>query len=138
MKSLRHKSGAFTIIELLVSMSIVMILLVVLFQMVGQTSSIWKYTNAKAEQFRGARTAFEAITRQLSQATLNTYWDYDRDAQQNIKSTKYVRNPNSDSSVDPHRICSPVPRPKAAMRSFFRHRWVLSRIAKTTVGSITS
>ena len=92
MKSLRHKSGAFTIIELLVSMSIVMILLVVLFQMVGQTSSIWKYTNAKAEQFRGARTAFEAITRQLSQATLNTYWDYDRDSAQNIRSTKYVRN----------------------------------------------
>lgn len=92
MKSRQSKANAFTIIELLVSMSIVMILLVVLFQMVGQTSSIWKYTNAKSEQFRGARAAFEAITRQLSQATLNTYWDYDRDAQQNIKSTKYVRN----------------------------------------------
>lgn len=91
MKPLKNRD-AFTIVELLVSMSIVMILLVVLFQMVTQTSSIWRYTTGKAEQFRGARTAFEAITRQLSQATLNTYWDYDRDAAQQIKSTKYVRN----------------------------------------------
>jgi uncharacterized protein (TIGR02599 family) len=77
MKNLRP-SKAFTIIELLVSMSIVMVLLVVLFQMVNQTSQIWKYTTGKAEQFRSARAAFESITRQLSQATLNTYWDYDR------------------------------------------------------------
>jgi len=31
---------------------------------------------AKASTFRQARQAFDAVTRTLSQATLNTYWDY--------------------------------------------------------------
>ena len=81
---------AFTIIELLVSMSIVMVLLVVLFQMVNQTSAIWRYTSGKVEQFRGARAAFESITRNVSQATLNTYLDYDR-SKDDASKLAYVR-----------------------------------------------
>jgi uncharacterized protein (TIGR02599 family) len=39
------------------------------------------------EQFQDARVAFEAMTRRLAQASLNTYWDYDNPTQP----TRYVR-----------------------------------------------
>jgi uncharacterized protein (TIGR02599 family) len=39
------------------------------------------------EQFREARSAFERVTTRLSQATLNTYWDYDSAT----KPTRYLR-----------------------------------------------
>ena len=72
----RHENG-FTLLELLVSMSIILLLLAVLGMITSTTQRTWAYTSGKAEQFRDAREAFESMTRQLSQATLNTYWDYD-------------------------------------------------------------
>jgi uncharacterized protein (TIGR02599 family) len=55
---------------------IVSVLMLVCVQALDQTQRTWKYSQAKVEQFREARLAFEAITRHISQATLNTYWDY--------------------------------------------------------------
>ncbi|MEI8339977.1 MAG: Verru_Chthon cassette protein C [Verrucomicrobiota bacterium] len=66
----------FTLVELLVSMAILTLIVVLLATIVNQTSATWQYTNSRIEQFRGARDGFEAMTRRLSQATLNTYWDY--------------------------------------------------------------
>ena len=71
-----HARPAFTLVELLVSMVIMLLLLVVLVAMVNQTSVVWRRTDARIEQFSGARNGFEALTRRLSQATLNTYLDY--------------------------------------------------------------
>ncbi len=73
----RVTARGFTLVELLVSTLILTVLVVVLASIVNQTSSMWHYTASKVEQFRGAREGFEAMTRRLSQATLNTYWDYD-------------------------------------------------------------
>lgn len=70
----RHR--AFTLVELLVSMAILSMLVLILLSITDATRKTWSYTNAKIEQFRDAREAFETITRRLSQATLNTYWDY--------------------------------------------------------------
>lgn len=70
------KARAFTLIELLVSMTIVSILLIVMVTITGQTSAVWRDTTGKSNQFREARNAFEAISRNLAQATLNTYYDY--------------------------------------------------------------
>jgi uncharacterized protein (TIGR02599 family) len=78
-KSARRGSG-FTLVEMLVCMAIVAVLLVFLVMMTGQTSATWQHTSGKMEQFRQARTAFETLTMRLSQATLNTYWDYDNPA----------------------------------------------------------
>ena len=75
----RKGPGAFTLVELLVSMVVLIIILLMLVAMVNQTATIWRTSSAKIEQFRSARTAFESITRHLSQATLNTYYDYDLD-----------------------------------------------------------
>lgn len=76
MKGVLSRRPGFTLVELLVSMAILVLLLLVLVSMTDATRKTWSYTNSRIEQFRNAREAFESITRKLSQATLNTYWDY--------------------------------------------------------------
>ncbi len=75
-RSPQGKRG-FTIIEILVSTAILALLLVLLLSITSQASTMWRYTSGRIEQFRQAREAFDLISRRLSQATLNTYWDYD-------------------------------------------------------------
>ena len=53
-----------------------MIILVLLLQVIGFASSNWQRVNDNAKAFEGARIAFDSITRQLSQATLATEYDY--------------------------------------------------------------
>lgn len=91
-----HKSRAFTLVELMVSMVVLIIILLMLVQMVNSTSAIWRGSTAKVEQFRSARQGFEAIVRRLSQATLNTYWDYDDP----ITPTRYFRQSDLRFIVD--------------------------------------
>jgi len=67
---------AFTLIELLVSMAVLILLGVLISTMVKSVSSVTKETRDQVESFQGARAGFEALTRTISQATLNTYWDY--------------------------------------------------------------
>jgi uncharacterized protein (TIGR02599 family) len=81
------KRRGFTLVEMLVAMSIVTLMLVMLLTISNNISATWKRTAAKTEQFREARMGFEAMTRRLSQATLNTYWDYDNPA----APTRYIR-----------------------------------------------
>ncbi len=100
---------AFTLLELLVSLTLVALVSVLLVAVTNSTASTWRYTTSQIEQFRGARDGFEAITRRLSQATLNTYWDYDDPA----APTKYLRKSdlrfiagpaqNLFGTVGPHR-----------------------------------
>jgi uncharacterized protein (TIGR02599 family) len=69
--------SAFTLVELLASTAVIAVLLLVLVSAVSQTGATLRMTTSKTEEFREARTAFETVTRRLSEATLNTYWDYD-------------------------------------------------------------
>ena len=64
-------------LEVIVSTAIISILVVLLLGLVSQTQKTWTYANGRIEQFRSARDAFDAITRRLETATLNTYLDYD-------------------------------------------------------------
>jgi uncharacterized protein (TIGR02599 family) len=73
----RRASRGFTLVELLVSTTIVLVITVMLVTATSQTGVLWSRTKAKVEQFREARTGFDTLTQRLSQATLNTYWDYD-------------------------------------------------------------
>lgn len=84
--------AAFTLVELLSSMALLLILMVLLLSMVEQTSKIWRQTTGRAETFREARLGFESMTRQISQATLNTYWDYFDAAgnPRNVNATDFV------------------------------------------------
>lgn len=81
------KPRAFTLVELMGSMSLIAVIMLMLLQVTGSTQRLWLDGRAKASQFREARAAFEATTRQLSQATLNTYWDYDDP----LRPTRYER-----------------------------------------------
>jgi len=69
------RSAGFTLVELLVSVSILALIMVILIGMTNQISQTWRSTTGKIEQFQEARDGFESMTRKLSQATLNTYWD---------------------------------------------------------------
>jgi uncharacterized protein (TIGR02599 family) len=83
----RQRLIGFTLVELLVSMAIISLLLLVLLSITDATRRAWSQTTGKVEQFRQAREAFESVTRRLSQATLNTYWDYDDPT----TPTRYIR-----------------------------------------------
>lgn len=67
---------AFTLVELLLSTTVLAILMLVTMTALESMQNSWRQTKSKVNQFREARIAFETITRNLSQATLNTYWDY--------------------------------------------------------------
>ncbi len=68
---------AFTVIELLVSTAVLALILGILLSITGQVQDTFSRTAGQIEQFGSARKAFESIQRRLSQATLNTYWNYD-------------------------------------------------------------
>ena len=72
----RFHIAAFTLTEALVSSSVIVLVLGVMLGMTDQTQRLVRGTSSKVEQFQDARYAFETVTRRLSQATLNTYLDY--------------------------------------------------------------
>lgn len=79
--------SAFSLVEILVATAVLALLLLVLISTTDATRRLWSETTGKVEQFKEAREAFESMTRRLSQATLNTYWDYDNPT----TPTRYIR-----------------------------------------------
>ncbi len=75
--SIAKKRAAFTLIELLVGAAILVLLAGFLMVSTSQTTKLMGNTAGKVEQFREARVAFERVSTRISQATMNTYWDYD-------------------------------------------------------------
>ncbi|MDQ3621136.1 MAG: Verru_Chthon cassette protein C [Verrucomicrobiota bacterium] len=75
-QSLPAQATAFTLIEMLVSCAVLMILVGVVFQISDQTSRLWRSSAGKIQAFQEARAGFESMTRKLSQATLNAYFEY--------------------------------------------------------------
>ncbi len=71
------KNAGFSLVEILVSLAVLAILLLINVQVIDQVQSTWAASNARVSQFREARTAFDILVRNLSQATLNTFVDYD-------------------------------------------------------------
>lgn len=69
----RHGKG-FTLLEILVSVVLLIFLVGITSSIIHLTQSVWSRSSAQVEQFRTARQALEAISRRVSQATLNPYW----------------------------------------------------------------
>jgi uncharacterized protein (TIGR02599 family) len=67
---------AFTLIELLVSMAVLALMAAMMLSVTSSAQKIARQTTSRTEQFREGRRAFERINQRLSQATLNSYWDY--------------------------------------------------------------
>ena len=71
-----HARG-FTLVELLVSMALLALVSAILFSLLSESQSIWLRSGKRIEAYREARVAFESISRDLGQAALHPYWDYD-------------------------------------------------------------
>lgn len=72
----RCSRAGFTLIELLVATAVFLVIVGVVLQITDQTSKIWRNSSAKIQAFQEARAGFDSMTRNLAQATLNTYYDY--------------------------------------------------------------
>lgn len=72
---LRARAG-FTLIEILVAATVTIILVGILLRISTLASTTVGLSTQKLSAFASARAAFDIITRNLSQATLNTYLDY--------------------------------------------------------------
>jgi uncharacterized protein (TIGR02599 family) len=65
------------LVELLVGMAISVILITVMLAVMTQISSSVRTADSKIDSFRSAQSGFDLMTQRLSDATLNTYYDYD-------------------------------------------------------------
>lgn len=70
------RSAGFTLLELMMSMAVLCLAMVILFSITDSTGKVWRSSMDKIGTFQAARTAFESVTRHVSQSTLNTSWDY--------------------------------------------------------------
>ncbi len=71
----RLKPG-FTLLEVLVAMTIFSIMLLLLAQVMGGATSLWQQSRARQQKFREATQAMETLRLNIAQATLNTYYEY--------------------------------------------------------------
>jgi uncharacterized protein (TIGR02599 family) len=69
-------SKAFTLVELLVSITVLSVLMLVIMQLLDSTQSTVVKQQSRAEEFKDARAALENISRSLSNAVINSYWAY--------------------------------------------------------------
>lgn len=72
-----RSAEGFTLVEVMVATTILALLLGILLSITNSVGTTVGRTSAKIDAFAGARATFDLVGRRLSQATLNTYWDYD-------------------------------------------------------------
>ena len=65
---------AFTLIELLLSITILTMLMLIVTNIIGVVQRTWSRSTSKVSEFREARMAMDRLTRNLGQATLNAYY----------------------------------------------------------------
>jgi uncharacterized protein (TIGR02599 family) len=70
----RRRAGAFTLIEVLVTMVVLLLVLVTLMQFMTRVDQAWK--SAAADPFAEAENGFETIANSVAHATLEPYQDY--------------------------------------------------------------
>lgn len=71
----RSRSTGFSLVELLVSMTILTAIMLLFVGILDQTQKTWNFAEGQISQFREARVAFDLMTKSISQATLNTYYE---------------------------------------------------------------
>ncbi len=70
------KLAAFTLVEVMVSMVILLSMMLIITEVIGQAQISWKRAASRLSQFREARQAFETITHGLRQADLQSYFSF--------------------------------------------------------------
>lgn len=69
------RKRGFSLIELLTAMGILSVLMLLLTIILDSIQRSWTDSESRISQFREARVAFDLMTKNISQATVNTYWD---------------------------------------------------------------
>ncbi|WP_395738849.1 Verru_Chthon cassette protein C [Prosthecobacter sp.] len=107
--SRRQRQAAFTLVELLVSITFLVILMLVVTQVIGIVQRTWVRANSRVSQFREARKAFDLLSQNLSQATLNTYWTNDLQQLSSDALGQAIQTPTSyKRQSELHFICGPT------------------------------
>lgn len=88
----RKSRRGFTLPELLVAMTVLSVLLLLLSELLNQVQRTWTFSENRISQFREARVGFDLITKNMSQAALNTYWEADRDDENGGQVQRYKRH----------------------------------------------
>ena len=73
----RTGTKGFTLVEVLVSVTILSIIILIIASAMKQTQEVWTSTQNRVEAYRESRASFEAMSRRLTEATLNSFWGYD-------------------------------------------------------------
>lgn len=79
LKPLR-RGRAFTLVELLLSMSVLAIIMVLMADVVVRTQNTMSQATAHVGEFQEARAALDAVSSSLSQAVMDASWSYKRNA----------------------------------------------------------
>jgi uncharacterized protein (TIGR02599 family) len=72
----REAICSFTILEMLVAITVLAVLFVLAAQIITRTSSVWIYSTSKMAEGREARVAFNSLVSRLSEATVDQYYGY--------------------------------------------------------------
>jgi uncharacterized protein (TIGR02599 family) len=133
----------FTLIELMLSMVVLTLLMMVSFGVIDAVSKVFKRTRAQNDTFQEARAVYEGLTRRLSQAMLNTYWDYEYpNNNTNLAPTAYVRKSELHMVAGPTKDGAAPLLPDATIQSvthgvFFQSPLGFSAPATETAGGTT-
>ena len=103
----KRRHSAFSLIELMVSVAVLSLMLVIVFQMLEQMQKTWKRTRQNVSEFKDARTGFEEMGRRIGQATMNAYYGYQykEGAPLGGFSTRYGNQIVRESEL--HFVCGP-------------------------------
>ncbi len=69
------RTSGFSLVELLLSMTVLTAILLMFVGLLDQTQKTWEFSRTQIAQFREARLAFDIISKNVSQATLNAYFE---------------------------------------------------------------
>ena len=73
--SILHNRSAFTLVELIVSISLAAMIMLITAMIFKQASSAFSQSDARSEVYQNVRTAFDIIKRDISGTTLNTNYE---------------------------------------------------------------
>ena len=112
-----NQRSGFSLIELLVSIAVLSLIMLMVFQMLERTQSTWKKSRDSVAEYKDARVGFEAITRRLSQATLAPFWSYTKNGSSSTAvASKFDRNSDLHYVSGPASTIMLSPPPNAGPR----------------------
>src|ERR1700677_537984 len=129
LQNTRH--GGFTLVEMLVATGVLVLILTMTLQITNYANNLFLSTRKRIDTFQEARAGFEVMTRKISQATLNTYWDY---ANGTVGTGTGAPRPSPDANYANYGTVSGTWSPTQYLRNSFLH-FVAGQASVTTSGT---